>query len=159
MHNKHFFIVEAETAKQACNRVDGELIERDLEGADYFTVIGAIHINTDKFTNTCGDKDYDRVDWSIKGINDDFTNMVSEERYNKLLKQLDEAKEQKNWWLVRYIAIELYGIEEHKGKPFDVLNFEEVNGGNFTSYGITDLLDTATPHIDNVYLVVVDFHS
>lgn len=109
--------------------------------------------------NQSGDKSYDRVDWSIKSINKDFTNMVSEERYNKLLKQLDEAKEQKNWWLVKYTANELYGIEEHKGKPFDVLNLEEVNGWNFTSYGITDLLDTMTPHIDNVYLVVVDFHS
>ena len=161
MHNKHFFIVEEESAELACSRVDGELIDRymDLAGADYFTVIGAIHINTDKFTNTCGDKDYNKCDWSIKTLNKKFTDLVSKERYIKLLTQLDIARVTKDWWRVRCIAKELGGIEDLVGKPFDIKNLNEVNDWEFTLFGITDLLDTADPCIDNVYLVVVDFHS
>lgn len=106
-----------------------------------------------------GNKDYNKGDWSIKRLNKEFTNLTSTERYNRLITQLDEARAKKNWWLVKYVAKELCGIEGLVGKPFDIKNLNDVNCWNFTSFGITDLLDTANPNMDNVYLVVVDFHS
>ena len=167
MHNTHFFFTTEADPDEAINHVRCYLEEReDLDGADYFSVEGAINIETGHSAE--GDRELDPEFYTIGGVLRFFKDKFLEpkhvrEQLNNYRQQIQDGLDKEEYWQCSY-AGKVAEIQWEKlqlaKEPITIermitdKNFE-CGAYKFTEVGITRLeCDYKLPT-----LVLVDFHS
>ena len=98
---------------------------------------------------------------SIEGIIKESKEFVSKERYAGLKEQLKQCTEQERWFDVERLAKSLDGISYAVNKGFDLSadKITQFNEYDYFEFGITDWASYNNSKEENLFAVIVDFHS
>lgn len=167
MHNTHFFFTTEADPEEAIGHVRCYLEDKDdIDGADYFSVEGAINLETGQSAE--GDRELDPEFYTTKGVLAFFKDKFLDpkhvrEQLNRYRQQIQDGLDKEEYWNCSY-AGKVAEIQWEKlqlaKEPITIermmtdRNFE-CGAYNFTEVGITRLeCDDKLPT-----LVLVDFHS
>lgn len=167
MHNIHFFFTSVTDPEEAITHVRCFLEEKeDMDGADYFSVEGAINIETGQ--SAAGDRELDPEFYTVGGVLRFFKDKFLEpnrvqEQLSHYRQQIKDGLEKEEYWQCSY-AGKVAGIQFEKlqltKEPITIERMItdkhfECGPYNFTEVGITRL-----EYTDRLpTLVLVDFHS
>jgi hypothetical protein len=89
MHNLHYVLINAKTAKKACNKVEIDLYDFDEDNYIFFTVIGAINTN-DRSVYVAEDS----LHWDIENFTIENINEGLSKEFNKKVNILEDDLEE-----------------------------------------------------------------
>jgi hypothetical protein len=167
MHNTHFFFTSVSDPEKAITHVRCYLEEKDdIDGADYFSVEGAINLETGQSAE--GDRELDPKFYTTTGVLTFFRDTFLEpnhvrEKLKIYRQQIQDGLDKEEYWHCSY-AGKVAGIQFEKlqlsKEPITLERMItdkafECGPYNFTEVGITRL-----EYTDKLpTLVLVDFHS
>ena len=166
MHNTHFFFTSVTDPEEAINHVRGYLEEtNELDGADYFSVEGAINLETGQSAQ--GDRELDPSFYTIKGVLTFFNEFLEpkhvREKLNYYRQQIQDGLDKEEYWHCSYagkvaeIQVEKLQLSKEPITIKRMITDKRFECGSlkFTEVGITRL-----EYTDKLpTLVMVDFHS
>lgn len=160
MHVKHIFVVKADNADEAVNRVEANLeSDESLTSDNFWSVVGALDVKKNEYTLYDDSREDERLR-TVEGINCVVGKFVDPTSYQKMKEQLALDTVRENWFSVERLAKELDGIKEGVKTAFDITadQIVEVNGWDKLSFGVTDWTTVDNEADGNRFAVIVDFH-
>lgn len=167
-HHTHVFLSNECTAKACCSFIDSQLSDYMLYscGIDGCLVLGAINLETDKYTSVDRHHFIDPAFTTVKGLEAWANGLFSIKQWNFLESELKKHIENQNFFLAARTCEQMDGMQEavRDGSKWTAKEPFTINDNYLNLPGITDwtgIYDTACNEGKEypIFAVIVDFHS